>query len=89
MTLKFYSKEEVLQQGVWCKDRRGDQGFFSLLSLAIGVVNPEPSISMTYHEVTELATNAKKQAKLKAGNHLFISRRRSHYKKAGSTSAIK
>lgn len=89
MTLKFYSKEEVLQQGVWCKDRRGDKGFFSLLSLAIGVVNPETSISMTYHEITELATNAKKQAKLKAGNHLFISRRRSHYMKTGSTPAIK
>ncbi len=89
MTLKFYSKEEVLQQGVWCKNRRGDQDFFSLLSLAIGVVNPETSISMTYHEVSELATNAKKQAKLKAGNHLFISRRRSHYKNTSSTSAIK
>lgn len=80
LTLKFYSKEEILQQGVWCKDRRGDQSFFTLLSLAIGVVNPEVSTRMSYHEVTALATNAKKQAKIKTGNHLFVSRRRSHYK---------
>lgn len=72
-TLKFYSKEEIIQQGIWCQDRSGNQTFFNLLSLAIGVVHPEISDLLTHHDVSELASKAKKQAKKVDGNFLFIS----------------
>ena len=26
-TLKFYSKEEILNRGIWCQDRRGNREF--------------------------------------------------------------
>jgi diguanylate cyclase (GGDEF)-like protein len=72
-TLKYYSKEEIAQQGIWYQDRKGEPRFFQLLSLAIGVVKPDLSHPITHHDVAELATKAKKQAKLTSGNHLFIS----------------
>lgn len=72
-TLKFYSKEEIAQQGIWYQDRKGEPNFFQLLSLAIGVVQPDLSHPITHHDVAELASKAKKQAKLTSGNHLFIS----------------
>lgn len=74
-TLKFYSKEEINQQGIWYNDRKGEPNFFHLLSLAIGVVKPILSHTTTHHDVAELASQAKKEAKLKTGNHLFISPR--------------
>ncbi len=78
--LGFYSSKEIVQNGLWCKDRSGEQRFFPILSLAIGVVHPENSRNMTHHEVSELAADAKRQAKLQTGNSLFISGRRSHIK---------
>ncbi len=72
-TLKFYSKEEIIQQGIWCQDRRGNQDFFHLLSLAIGVVSPEHTPWASHHEIAELATKAKKQAKKVTGNYLYVS----------------
>lgn len=76
-TLKYYSKQELADQGVYYQDRRGNRDFFDLLSLAIGVVFPDISRNITHHEVSELANDAKKQAKTYTGNYLFISRRRS------------
>lgn len=75
--LEFYSDTEISQQGLWCKNRLGEQSFIPLLSLAIGVVHPENSGCMSHHEISELAADAKRQAKRQTGNYLFISPKRS------------
>ncbi len=75
--LRFYTKEEIAKQGIYYKDRRGNRDFFNLLSLAIGVIHPDVSMSTDHHDISKLASDAKKEAKKIQGNALFISRRRS------------
>ncbi|TCK04949.1 GGDEF domain-containing protein [Marinobacterium mangrovicola] len=62
--------------GIWAQDRNGEKSFFPLLSLAIGVVHPDPYKCSSCHEVAELAAEAKKEAKAMGGNALYISPRR-------------
>jgi diguanylate cyclase (GGDEF)-like protein len=61
--------------GIQSKDRQGQPVFFPLLSLSIGVVQPDPAQCSSHHEVAMLATEAKHQAKLQASNSLFVNRR--------------
>lgn len=68
----FYPKENLKEGGVWSKNRHGDIVFHPILSLAIGVVNPDPSLYQSHHEVAELAALAKKAAKQHGGNHLYL-----------------
>ncbi len=73
---KFYSTEDRLAGGIYSIDRRGDKQFYPVLSLAIGVVNPDYSRVFSHHDVATLAADAKHQAKIGGGNILFLSRRR-------------
>jgi len=74
--MAFYSPQQIQQGGITAQNRQGEPQFFELISLAIGVVHPDPFFCRTHHEVSSLAADAKHQAKQHGGNHLFISRRR-------------
>lgn len=71
----YYSAADREQGGVWSKDRQGQPMFFPLLSLSIGVVQPDAARCRSHHEIAVLATDAKRQAKRLPGNALFIDRR--------------
>ncbi|WP_133010933.1 GGDEF domain-containing protein [Marinomonas flavescens] len=68
----FYTQETLQEGGVWTQDRQGNTLFHPILSLAIGVVNPNPEECDNHHLVAELAAQAKKSAKQKGGNALYI-----------------
>lgn len=71
----FYTEDDQLQGGIKAVDRRGQKQFFPLLSLSIGVVQPDLNDCRSHHDVAALATEAKHQAKLLSGNSLFVERR--------------
>lgn len=71
----FYSNHELKEEGIWSKSRQGQLTFFNLMSLSIGIVHPSSDSCHSHHEVSALASQAKGQAKLTEGNHLFICRR--------------
>ena len=68
---QFYEDQELLEGGIWTKSRDGEHRFFDLLSLAIGVVNPNPKVCDSHHFVAELAAQAKKSAKQRGGNQIY------------------
>lgn len=73
---ELYKASDLSTGGIWSQDRSGQPTFFPLLSLAIGVVHPDPYKCSSYHEVAELAAEAKKQAKQQSGSAIFLSSRR-------------
>jgi len=77
-SLVFISEEHQKQQGYSALDRRGNKVFHPLVSLAIGVIQPDTACFASYHEIADLASKAKSEAKKKPGNNLFICRRRGH-----------
>ena len=72
----FYKEVDLINKGIYSNDRRGDKRFFPILSVAIGVVEPDWKVCMSHHDVASIATDAKHEAKKKSGNTLFLSRRR-------------
>ncbi len=72
----LYRPGDRQQGGIWTADRTGKRLFHPLLSLSIGVVSPDPQRCHSHHEVAELASMAKRQAKKHKGNSLFICKRR-------------
>lgn len=72
----FYSEQDLRNQGIYSYDRRGENHFFSILSVAIGVVEPDWRSCQSHHDVATIATDAKHEAKKLSGNSLFLSRRR-------------
>ncbi|MBJ7537878.1 GGDEF domain-containing protein [Marinomonas transparens] len=68
----FYPEDTLKEGGVWTKNRQGDTLFHPILSLAIGVVHTNLLQCKNHHQVAELAAQAKKFAKQKGGNHLFL-----------------
>ncbi len=54
------------------KNRQGQTLFHPILSLAIGVVQPNSKQCKNHHQVAELAAQAKKSAKQQGGNHLYL-----------------
>jgi diguanylate cyclase (GGDEF)-like protein len=75
-SLVFISEEHQKQQGYSALDRRGNEVFHPLVSLAIGAIQPDISWYSSYHHIADLASKAKSEAKKQAGNSLFICRRR-------------
>lgn len=72
----LYRPDDRQQGGIWTADRTGKRLFHPLLSLSIGIVSPDPQRCHSHHEVAELASMAKRQAKKDKGNSLFICKRR-------------
>jgi len=75
-SLVFINEEHQIQQGYSALDRRGNEVFHPLVSLAIGVIQPDAACYASYHQIADLASKAKSEAKKQAGNNLFICRRR-------------
>jgi diguanylate cyclase (GGDEF)-like protein len=73
---EFYSKKALEAGGILSTDRRGNKQFYPLLSLSIGLANPDPERCLSHHDVAAVAADAKHQAKMTGGSSLFISRRR-------------
>lgn len=71
----LYTEDDLKQEGISAKSRSGVEQFFPLLSLAIGVVNPNITSCLSHHDVAELASDAKKQAKKYHQSAIFLSRR--------------
>jgi diguanylate cyclase (GGDEF)-like protein len=76
---RFYNDSDLSNEGIHSHDRRGKNQFFPLLSVAIGIVDPDWQYCQSHHDVATLASAAKCEAKKKGGNALFLSRRRSPY----------
>lgn len=73
---QFYSHQALQEGGIWSVNRRGEKQFYPLLSLSIGVVDPDPQACRSHHDIAALAVEAKQQAKQIDNNSLFLSRRR-------------
>lgn len=71
----FYNEKDLKAGGIQANSRTGQLQFFPLLSLAIGVVEPDLSRCRSHHDIAELASAAKKQAKLRTDSSVFVSRR--------------
>ncbi len=72
----LFDKDHRSIGGYLTGDRQGRIVHHPLPTLSIGVVWVNPELFDSYHEVAEAATVAKKMAKEKPGNSLFIERRR-------------
>ncbi|NLQ17472.1 GGDEF domain-containing protein [Marinomonas sp. M1K-6] len=68
----FYSDDTLAEGGVWTKSRHGEMRFHPILSLAIGVVHPDPEQSNNHHQVAEMAAHAKNSAKQQGGNIVYF-----------------
>lgn len=71
----FYCDEHLIAGGIEAKSRAGDIQFFPLLSLAVGVVEPNLTLCHSHHDIAELASDAKKQAKKFSHSAIFHCRR--------------
>jgi len=71
----FYDEAHLQAGGIEAQSRSGEGQFFSLLSLAIGVVSPNLALCYSHHDVAQLASDAKKQAKQFTRSSIFYCRR--------------
>ena len=74
----LFDKDHRSIGGYMTADRQGRIVHHPLPTLSIGVIWVIPELFCSHHEVAEAATAAKKMAKEKSGNSLFIERRRLH-----------
>ncbi|MBL4911454.1 MAG: GGDEF domain-containing protein [Alteromonadaceae bacterium] len=74
-SLTFLTQEHIDQQGYYSLNRRGERVFHPLVSLAIGAIKPDICSYSSYHQIADLASKAKLEAKKVSGNNLFICRR--------------
>lgn len=72
----FYDMKEVQAGGIHIEDRLGSEHFFPFVSLSIGAVRVDANLFSSHHQVAGAMSHAKKQAKKKIGNSLFIDRRK-------------
>lgn len=73
---RFYDAGALAAGGIWGEDRRSKPRFFELISLAVGVVQPDAALCVSHHDVAALATAAKHEAKKRPGSFIHVSRQR-------------
>jgi len=71
-SLSFISEVHQQQQGYTALDRHGNNTFHPLVSLAIGVIQPDVNRYSSYEQIAELSSKTKSAAKKHAGNYLYI-----------------
>ncbi len=71
----LYKSEDILQGGIMSQGREGEERFFPIMTLSIGVVIPNTRHSITHEDVANLASQAKHHAKTITGNSLYVERR--------------
>lgn len=74
-TRRLFRPDDLARGGFHGVDRRGNEVFNPLTSLSIGAVPIVSGGFVSHLEVSEAATEAKRQAKRMAGNSLFVERR--------------
>lgn len=72
----LFDKDHRSIGGYLSGDRQGRIVHHPLPTLSIGAIRVNPGLFRSHHEVAEAAMSAKKMAKEKPGNSLFIERRR-------------
>jgi EAL domain-containing protein (putative c-di-GMP-specific phosphodiesterase class I)/GGDEF domain-containing protein/CBS domain-containing protein len=73
----YYKPEHIQAGGLLSEDRHGETHFFPLLSLSAGLVDAQATCLCQSHvDISDLACEAKKQAKKQPGNNYFINRRK-------------
>jgi EAL domain-containing protein (putative c-di-GMP-specific phosphodiesterase class I)/GGDEF domain-containing protein/predicted transcriptional regulator len=76
----YYKAEHIQAGGLFSEDRHGCDHFFPLLSLSAGLVDAQATcLCQSYVDISDLACEAKKQAKKRPGNNYFINRRKPNY----------
>ncbi len=75
----LFDEEHRAIGGYLAADRQGRIVHQQLPTLSIGAIWVAPELFSSHHEVAEAATAAKKMAKGKPGNSLFIERRHLHH----------
>ncbi len=73
--LDFYSIADRERGGYFSADRQGKKVFHPLVSLSLGVVRSRPLQHYSHHQISVVASEAKKQAKKISSESLFIERR--------------
>ncbi|CAG9296390.1 bifunctional diguanylate cyclase/phosphodiesterase [Celerinatantimonas diazotrophica] len=64
----LYRQEDVQNGGIISRDRNGEEKFFPLTQLACGVAYWDSQLEASLEKISEMASLAKKQAKLSPGN---------------------
>jgi diguanylate cyclase (GGDEF)-like protein len=72
---RFYNHADNEKGGILTESREGDEKFYPIMSLSIGVITIDPEHYLSHADIAELASQAKHHAKNIAGNSLFIERR--------------
>jgi EAL domain-containing protein (putative c-di-GMP-specific phosphodiesterase class I)/GGDEF domain-containing protein/CBS domain-containing protein len=72
----YYSDKDLKAGGIHTENRAGEQCFFPLVSLSVGLVDPDStSLCQSHVDIADLASEAKKMAKKITGNSLFVNQR--------------
>lgn len=74
---QLYTAEHQQLGGIWSHDRQGKDAFFSTMSLSIGIVTIGCAGARDAHEVSSLASEAKKSAKNLPGGGVYLLQPRS------------
>ncbi|MGB4246400.1 MAG: bifunctional diguanylate cyclase/phosphodiesterase [Pseudohongiellaceae bacterium] len=72
---ELYTEEDRRRGGIYSLSREGEERFFPIMSLSIGVVLPNTRQFISHHDIANMASHAKHNAKNIQGNSLFIERR--------------
>ena len=71
---KHYKEDDLKAGGIHAESRYGEKKFYPLISLSIGVVDPNSTAKCkSYVDIADLAAKAKKQSKKIEGNSLYVS----------------
>lgn len=81
----YFNAGHVAAGGYVSEDRRGQITFQPLVSLSIGAVRVDPRQFTSVHEIAESCAAARRMAKKRSGNSLFIERRKcpTHWQEVG------
>ena len=79
----LYEEEDRKKGSILSKDRAGNKKVFPMMSISIAVVIHEEGMLKHYGEVSEIASQLKKQVKKKSGSNYMIDRRKEKKHKAG------
>lgn len=71
----YYQPDDLSKGGFTATDRLGAETFYPIISLSIGLATPHIAGCRSHHDVADLATAAKQQAKKMPGSAIFVNKR--------------
>jgi len=72
----LYEEEDRKRGNIYSKDRAGKKKYFPIMSISIAVVISDGGRLKHYGEVSEIASQLKKQVKKKSGSNYMVDRRK-------------